>query len=275
MRLTSLNQLIRKRETIDGFWHLGNNHELEYKRRGPNEEVVLSGPLIAAESDALVFRVVEKSDAGVTTSRLFQLKGRWEADGRNRLTFLASRGSGRVDRLTFEAGWELDENQQILCRWQEGALTFQGQWQIDRRRQLVYLLDLEQNSGFRFRGAFQSPSVQAKQGEIRYQLGVEVEGKRRVQIVTLFGKWKVSRDLALEFEIVPPAGRKYSLSFGASYAVTSSGSISAHLTVREGDPIGLEVLFTQDFLKGDGEGFLRLRKSLEETAVEAGLRLKW
>ncbi len=285
MRLTRLNQLILADETVDGVWRLTKSHQLEYRKRGAGQEAVLTGALIAAEPEALVFRVAQREESGRIINQLFSLRGRWEADSRNRLNFLVERDKGRSDRLTFQGGWEVTADHEILYRYKlpflggsrlaESALIFRGQWDFIAGRRLVYLLDLSGDSTFRFRGAFQTPSVLAKEGQIRYQVGVEVEGKRRVQTVTFFGKWKLSRDLAVEFELASAGKRKQAILFGASWSVVRSGTVSARLSTRKGQPMGLEVIFSREFLRNGGQVFVRLWKFSEETALEAGIRTPW
>ena len=285
VRLTELNQLIRGREIVDGVWTLTGGHEIEYRRQNGEQEVLLSGNLVAAEETGLVIQVRERSTEQEVISRTLTLRGRWEADSQNRLTFLVERQSDRNDRLTLAGGWEVGGSNEILYRFsrinletkqqETHTLTFRGHWDLDGSRRLTYLLDEASDSSFRFRGTFQSPSILAKEGAIRYQIGVELAGRRRLQTVTLFGKWKLSRDLSVEFEIPYGDRSTRALTFGAAYAFDSQSTIAAQLTTRRGEPLGVEVVFTREFLKGQGEAFVRLRKSLEESAVEGGFRFRW
>ncbi len=275
IRLTKLNQLIQNRETMEGVWQITKRHELQYRRRGGSQEIVLKGDLVAAEPTSLVGLFKEESEEGEVTSRLLSLSGRWQADSRNRLNFLVEREQGLNDRLVLQGSWELNEANEILYRYQPDlqTLRFQGHWDLGDSKWLTYVLDESSDSTFRFRGTFQTPSILAKEGQIRYQVGVEVEGKKRFNIVTLFGTWKLSRDLALDFEMAVGGVSSRTIRFGATYEIDSEDAISARLTTREGQPLGVEVIFTRDVMKG--QAFVRLVKSLEETAVEGGFRFRW
>lgn len=286
VRLNRLNQLVAGgQRVVDGTWRLTRDHELQYRRRGGREEVVLSGPLVGAERQGLSFRVEADSRDGDLVGKTLQLRGRWQADAENRLTFLAERRSGGPDALRLEGGWQIGPSQEILYRFEREdlkrkrresrLLRFAGYWDIDEDRRLAYVLDRTSDSGFRFRGAFQTPSILAKEGAIRYQLGAEVDGGRRARTVTLFGKWKLSRRLELSFEVPYSGGRVRGIDFGAELGLDDKGNIACRLTTRHGEPLGVEVLFTRSFFKGDGELFARLRRSAEETSVEAGARLRW
>lgn len=285
IRLTKLNQLILGRETVDGVWKLTPSHELQYRRRSREEEIVLKGQLLKAEAGGLTFRASELTFAGEVIQQSLTLQGRWEASSGNQLSFLVDREEGNVDRLTLEGAWTLNENQEILYRFQQpgsgagseeaGLLRFQGYWDIAEGKRLIYVLDRESDSAFRFRGAFQTPSILSKKGAIHYQIGIELEGKSELRTVTLFGQWKLSRDLSLSFEIPSRDGSVRGILFKVVYAINDQNTISGELLTREGEPLGVEVIVTREFLKGNGQAFARLRRSLEETVVEGGMRFKW
>ena len=285
MRLTTLNDLLHAGERIDGVWTLTPRHELRYRRRGPEAAVVLAGALVGTEPRGLTFHVTGESLSEELVGRTLTLRGRWQADARNRLTFLVERARGRSDRLTLRGGWALGPRQELRYQYQQdgpGArrdrvhtLTFAGAWALTAGRQLTYVMDAASDSTFRFRGAFQTPSVLAKTGELRYQLGVEAAGRRRVQTLTVFGVWRLSRTLGVTFEIPCADGRVGTLRFGASYRVGARGTVTAALTARDGRPLGLEVVFTREFWRGQGALFVRLRRAFAETGVEGGVRIRW
>ena len=286
MRLNRLNQLVGPDgASVDGTWRLARGNELQYRRLGDREEVVVSGPLVGAGPNGLSFRVEADSLEGDRVGETLELRGRWQADPENRLTFLAERRAGKTDVLKLEGGWEIGPSQQILYRFEREELgrksrtarllRFSGYWDLDEEKRLTYVLDKGSGSEFRFRGAFQTHSVLAKTGAIRWQLGAELDGRRPARTVTLFGKWKLSRRLDLSFEVPYSGGRVRGIDFGAELGLDSRGNLACRLLTRRGEPLGLEVLLTRSFFRGDGELFARLRRSAEETAVEAGVRVRW
>lgn len=286
MRLTALNDLVQAGERLDGTWELTPRHTVRYRRRGSEETAALTGDLVGTEATGLTFQVTDQQVAQDLVGRSLTLRGRWQADARNRLTFLVEREGGRHDRLTLRGGWELGPHHEIRYRYtgrppapgrhpSEQVLTWAGAWELTARRQLTCVLDVAGDSRFRFRGTLQTPVILAKTGELRYQLGVEAAGRRRLQTLTFFGTWRVSRKLEVTFEIPYTDGRVGTMTFGASYAVGPGGRVTAALTARNGRPLGVEVVFTQAFWQGDGELFVRLRRALEETAVEGGVRVRW
>jgi len=285
LRLDRLNRLVRDGRALEGRWKLTPRHELQYRRAGAGEELVASGELVSAEPLGLTFRFEKESREEDTRRRELQLKGRWQADARNRLSFLVEREQGKTDTLTLEGGWEVGPGNEIQYRFERTQLKrsarslhrlrFEGTWEVGEDRRLAYVLEAGSNSAFRFRGAFQTDSIRRKEGALRYQVGAEAEGREGLQTITLFGKWKLSRDLSLEFEVPYSGGLRRTIKFGAVYAWDSRTSVSARLAAPGGGPLGMELSLHREFLQGRGETFVRLRRSLEETAAEAGARVRW
>ncbi len=285
MKISRLNDLIEEGKTTKGKWELTPNHELQYKSKDQNEEYKLTGTLIAVEPGALVFSVTERqTDQKIVTS-IHKLGGSWKLNPKNQITFEVEKEQGRNDVLTFKGTWKVNDNHEIVYTYEKTQLkrktkesqelVFKGYWDITDKNRLTYLLGGDSSSAFRFRGAFQTQSILAKKGEIRYQVGVEVVGKHKIQTIALFGKWKLSRDLSLDFEIEYANGRKKTITFGGDYAFNDTTQISVNLKSRAGQPLGIELIFTKDIFGKDGQAFVRLQKSLEESRVEAGVRLKW
>ena len=251
---------------------------------------------------------------------LVKLSGKWELDSKNRITFsigksfaiAQDRGSlGKArepGKLTFQGAWEINDNFQVTYAFStqqvlEGKgkkrrrvtkvlqeLVFEGEWDISDKHCLTYLIGVDSESSFRFRGTFETSSILAKKGEIRYQAGIEYKTsrgakKRLTQTITFFGKWKLSDDLALFFELERADGKRSEFRVGTEFNLKKlqgpgirrllPDEISVDLTSKEGDPLGVEVVLTKDLFDGNARTFVRFRESLKETAVEAGVRIPW
>jgi hypothetical protein len=295
----TLNDLERKGKRIKGRWKLDDRHRLTYESEDSKlegkrtEEYELETSLVAAESEALVVSVTQKQENGNVVTSLARLTGTWRANEKNELEFEVERQSGKNDALTFTGSWKVGKNHEIIYGYRVRSgkkssklqtLTFKGYWDLTEKSRLTYLIEGDTESAFRFRGTFQTPGILAKEGELRYQLGVEVEGKLRTtaksragsrKTITLFGKWKLSTTLELSFEIEYAGGEKREIRFGAEYALTKDLRVAAKLIDKSGDPLGIEVILTKDFLKTHAQAFVRLRKTLRESAVEAGVSIPW
>lgn len=284
----TLNELRKRGRVIKGRWELGPGRALRYRRDEDSrlEDLEFETALIAADPEALVLAVSEKRKHGKTATRTARLSGKWKANKRNEIEFEVERESGKKNVLTFTGSWKVGPSNEIIYTWRRtsgkrktavlNTLTFKGAWALSDDLQLTYTLQGADDETFRFTGAFQTKSIFAKKGEIRYQLGAVAAGRRgRARTLTLFGKWKLSNKLALVFELEGEARKKSELRFGADYAMTEDTQISARLTGKQGEPLGVEVVFTREFWKGDAQAFVRLKKSLSESAVEAGVTLNW
>ncbi|HTL71558.1 MAG TPA: hypothetical protein VL404_09745 [Candidatus Eisenbacteria bacterium] len=260
---------------FSGRWPLKRAGEIALGRAGLDETASLNVRLIAAEPDALVLGVAQAQAGQRVVARTARVSGKWRVDSRNRLLFFAEKGKGRGRTVSFGAGWELDGANEITIEAGRGErVTLRGRWELDGPRTLVYSLE-GGSAELRFRGAFQTKSILAKDGEIRWQLGAETAARRGGRSIGLFGKWKLRRDLGLDFEWERGARGAARLSFGASYNVGDRRGLAVGLVSRRGEPLGTEVVFTRDFERRSGGLFARLEKNAREALVEGGVSLKW
>ncbi len=284
-RITRLNELERKGKRVKGQWKLDPRHRLTYQAEDGKEQFKLDASLVAAEPDALVVSVTEKQKDGKVVTSIAKLAGAWRANEKNQIEFEVERESGKNDVLTFRGEWKVGESNEIVYTYRKEylrrktinleILTFKGWWDITEKNRLTYLVEGSSDNAFRFRGAFQTPSILAKGGEIRYQLGSEAAGGAKLHTITLFGKWKLSNKLELDFEIEYADGRKREIRFGAEYALTQDLTVTAELLNRKGEPLGVEAVLTREFLHGEAKAFVRLKKTLAESAIEAGVTIPW
>ncbi len=285
MRLTNLNELIEDGKKLKGKWRLGKDGELQYRSTEEDEEIKLKAPLVAAEPGALVVSMTDYQSDRRSTTHLAKLTGAWKADAKNRLVFEAERESGKKDELTFQGLWELNENQQAVYRLKRTALktrqklsrelVFSGFWELSGKNRLTYRFYGNDASAFSLRGAFQTKSILAKKGEIRYQLGAEVSRTLRTRSLTFFGRWVVSKDFGLSFELENTGKRPAILTFSGDVRLNEKNQVSTQLKTQNGRPLGVELILTREIFGTDGSAFLRLKKSLEESRVEAGVALRW
>ncbi len=284
MKISKLSDIFQG-DKIKGHWELAPTQGLQYKAEGKDEEIKFKGSLVAAEPDALVVSYTERQSNQKTVTRIFKLAGTWSVDSKNRIAFEVEKETGKNDVLTFKGIWKVDDTHQIVYSCQEANLKtkskevqeilFKGYWDISEKNRLAYYVGGDTNNMFRLKGAFQTKSILAKKGEIKYQVGVEVSGKRKIQTITLFGKWIVSRDLNLSFEIEYEDGKKKAIVFGGEYALGQDSTIQIDLRAKDGKPLGITIILTKDIFGKDGQAFIRLQKTVEESRVEAGMKFKW
>lgn len=280
-----LNKLLEGRESVKGRWAFGKHHEVEYRADGGDEEVRLKAAIVDVEPGALILSFIENRSLRRTTARILKLTGRWQVNPANQITFEVERQNADYDVLTFRGRWQAGKSQELVYSYRQTALktktkvlktlVFKGYWDLSEENRLTYLIGGDSESSLRFRGALQTKSILAKDGRIRYQAGVELAGCNRVQEIILFGKWKVSRQFALSFEMEYGAGQKRAIRFGGEWNLDERNQLRIQLMTTGGEPIGAELVFTREFMKGEGGLFLRLAKSLEDSRLEAGVRMPW
>ena len=285
MKLTRLNELIRDGKTVRGRWKTGKEGVISYEALDKREKISFSGSLIGADPEGLVLAVEETREDQKKLLSTVKLSGRWSADGKNRPKFEVEKAKGRRDTLTFKGSWDLNDAHQLVYTQEITRLktktkvrrevVFQGFWDISEKNRLTYLVGGDTDSAIRFRGSFQTKSILAKKGEIRYQLGAAAAGHGRPKTVTLFGKWKMSDRWGLSFEVEYEKGKKHAILFGTESRIGPNSSVEVTLKNRQGERLGAEVLFTRDILKKSGEAFLRLARSAEESRAETGVRFRW
>ncbi|MBI4431914.1 MAG: hypothetical protein HY592_00305 [Candidatus Omnitrophica bacterium] len=239
-----------------GRWKIGPNHEIRYHSEGKEEEFTLKGPLIGAEPNALLLALTEKQSDQKSVTSILKLIGQWRLDGKNRIVFETETANGKKDVLTFRGAWTVGDKNELIYTYEQTDLktkrkilrdlVFNGHWDISEKNRLTYWLGADSASAFRFRGAFQTKTILAKKGVIRYQAGLEVKGRRSVREIALFGKWKVSRDWGLSFEIEYPRGRKHAIIFGSEYTFGKGERLAVSLKSRAGEPLGFELIFTKE-----------------------------
>lgn len=286
MRVNRLNQLIENSEVIEGRWDLSSENEIVYRASKKGDgQARLKAALIAAEPGFLVLGVTQKKRKGRVETSLVKLSGVWRANEKNQLTFEVEKAFGLRDILTFKGAWKINKTHTIAYTWKRtelktkiksvSELVLTGHWDVTEKNRLTYYVGGDSSQALRFRGTFQSPSLLAKTGEMRYQLGVEARGRTRFQTLVLSGVWKFSRKLELFFEIDYGRGLRRKINFGGMVLMRPDAKIEVLLTAQNEEPLGVELVFTKDFFSGNTQLFLRLQKKARESAAEAGLTLKW
>lgn len=279
----------RRAVALDGTWALTRQQGLALTlhegRARQRQTLFLKGAVVGASASTLTFALRRGETGEASTTQRLILSGRWAADARNRLTFLAEKADGSEDRLTLQGGWELGRRHELAYRFRqrttrsgargERALIFDGHWDLSQRDRLVYRLTGSSDSAFEFKASLQSPSLLARDGRIVYQVGVGVaSGRTETKRVAFFGTWKLERDLSVSFEIPYADGRREALRLQGTYALTKRNQIAVQLSDRRGQPLGLTVVFTQRVAQ-DASLFVRLRRQGQELEALGGVRVQF
>ncbi|MFH1245843.1 MAG: hypothetical protein V1662_05085 [Candidatus Omnitrophota bacterium] len=274
---------------FQGEWGLDANHDLrlvltQSETQPGGGELKIHGKIMDVSGSALVFQTRCKKSPREDVLSLLHLSGCWQATPANQLRFLISRGEKR-DVLQFSSRWQVNERHRVTYTYQkkdlirqssvEEELVFQGYWQISARDKLVYMMDIKNGSFFEFRAQMESPSLDGKEGEIRYRLGAGIKGTGGEQIISLFGRWKIGRQHSVFFEIDYGEKQIQAISFGAVVGMDKAGQFVFELQDKAGQPLGVSLTFQRDFFSGNAQALARVARIERALRVEAGIKIKW
>ncbi len=279
---------------FEGKWRLNLNHDLildlEDKQRFGPKGLVLNGKIIRSQSNCLIFQLKSKTATAKEKISFLKLKGFWQVDKYNRITFEVSKKKN-PDVLTLKGTWALNKNQQIVYAYRKTGLKtknktvhfveFSGFWQINEKGRLKYILSRDEKSVFDFRVQAESLNLYPKKGEMKYRLGAGVRkgkgrGSYREKVILLYGEWKFSRRGGLSFEMDYGQKRFRRICFSAQINLSSKEKILFTLLGRDKKPLGLNVTFKKEmFSKRDFTYLLRLKKEDKDREISAGLTLKF
>ena len=274
---------------LKGEWSLTDNHELRFtldklSRQTLGDQITLQGEILDVHENSLLFALTTTTKENTQSTYVVNLGGWWKADENNRLSFYIKKEEGRYDILTFNGVWEINKNHQIIYQYEKAqlirkkrqthTLTLKGYWDIKDKARVSYVLSKGTGSVFDFKtsaGIF-------KEGYIEYELGIGLTNRTEPikKTVALFGRWNLKRDVGLIFEIEYENKKMKQIVFGADARLTDKDTISFKLKDElKNKNIGASLELSHKILKGDGEAFLRVLASRNESAIYAGAAWRW
>ncbi|MCD5390850.1 hypothetical protein LR007_03185, partial [candidate division NPL-UPA2 bacterium] len=225
-----------------GKWSLTPEHNLKFtlhksRTQRLGDRLILKGNILSARGHELLFSMIAGDSHNRRLVRIVKLAGHWQADSSNHLKFLVQRYRQKPDALLFKGAWEVGKHYEIIYSQKktqlkrrtriEKKLALKGIWLISSRRQLRFLVEGDDSSVFDFKAMLETPIIHAKKGEVRYRVGISISAKREViRKITFLGKWRINRDLSLDFEIRYRPGKTHRSHFNPTSALRqfSSGS---------------------------------------------------
>lgn len=273
---------VSQRISLRGVWSLTKDHLLRYSFLDiAGAELSLKGYIEAVTKDSVVFKPYDiLMPADIKT---IVLRGRWQADRYNRLTFLVQKHQSIFDTLTFSGIWESRRNSLVYSyrsqslkarkKKESHTVSFDGFWETVGGCCIRYMLDVQNNSFFSFKAQLEKPVVDAAKGVLRYRLGVGAAGFKRAQTVLLYGTWRLGRGGSLSFHMEYKEGELCRLDFQTRLHLNEKDSLIFELKDLQGKDIGFMVMFSRAFLQKHAEWFVRLSGSSGEQRVDGGLNL--
>jgi len=272
---------------LNGQWSLTKDHKLcltlNKRGRGVSDQLTFESQILDVKKNSIVFAITTRSKNNITKTYILDLKGKWQADKNNRLTFGVKREGGKHNLLTFDGKWETNKNHQLIYKYVTGklvrkekqlrTLTFKGHWEINDKTHITYLVGHRSDSVLKFKtgvGIFKDKSIS-------YEVGVGLsKGKVPVkQTVTLYGNWKIKGRGKLVFEVEYEKGKLYAISFNAEAKLTDKNSVKFKLKNELNQNLGAQIELIRSILKGNGEVFIRFLGSRKEKTVLIGAGVRW
>ena len=269
---------------LSGRWSLDKKHNLVLTLNKKHNQIVkdrltLKAQIINAKADKLEFLISAKDQKGRPHLYTLALNGSWQADKYNRLTFSAKRTKDPYEQLTLKGTWEVNQKNQIIYTYTKASLkqskknthtiTFNGFWQIYKKNRLTYVLNSQTGSGFDFKISL----GKAEKYGLEYEIGIGVRPKKKR--ISLFGRWKVFRNLGLTFEMPAENGKIERLIFGARLKLNNNSYLEAKLKNSSGKDLGISLKLSKTILKGIGEIYLEALKEGKVISLVAGAGLRW
>ncbi len=272
-----------------GTWQLDKNHNLILKtqktKNYPKSSLTLYGKIEKVNSDYLFFRIKKSSFSNLSQKHLITLRGRWQADKFNRLTFEVKKKE-KPDALRFKNIWQINKTNKITYVYEKTSLItkkkteqfiqFDGFWQLVNKNKICYRLKKANKSQFEFKAYLQTANVYPKKGAIKYRVGVGFGKKRKEKTISLYGSWKFSRKLGLFFEVNYRNGKIKRYKFSAMLNLSEKDKVIFNLLDSKGRPLGIKVVYKRKLFKQkDIEFFTELSKKGKNYTTKSGLRLSF
>ena len=280
-----LKQRLDSQIRLEGSWKLTPEHDLELTLNESKEKLVLNGRLISCDTDSFVFEIATRESQSTSQISILRLTGSWQNDEKNRLVFTVQKNR-TPDTLTLESAWHVDAHNRIVYTFSKtdlkrkqnirNSILFEGHWQLTGPHQLTYLLERSLHSGFRFRAQLESPTIRAQKGVLKYRIGAGLEesGLQHAKTITLYGAWRFSNALTLDFDISYTKGKIKGLGLNARYAYTRKDSVAFGLNETRNTPLTYTITFTHRFLKKlDAHVYAILTRSKAASGFKAGIEI--
>jgi len=274
---------------LKGSWSLTETHDLKFtvnkwEKETFGNKMTLLGKIIDVKKNSILFSLTTQKKHKTQSVYILKLNGSWQADKDNRITFKVKKERGRHDILTFNGIWELNRNHQIIYRYERAhlirksrtirTLTFKGHWDIRKRDRISYVIDIKSGSVFSFKTKYGIFS----DNYIKYTVGIRLSARKTQnrRTITLFGEWKVKRNIGLIFEISSRDKKFKSITFGAKAILASKNKVLFKLKNNIGtSDLGVNLKLSRAILQKNGEAFLQILRAKNEKAILLGTGFRW
>jgi len=269
---------------LRGKWALNDEHNLvltldKWGNQIAGNKLTVESEIIDAKGDEIAFSVTSKDSENNTHIYIVKFGGRWQADEHNRLMFNVEKEAGATDKITLRGAWEVNKQNELIYTYEKSApgrkekitktITLKGYWDIAGKHRILYVFNKEIGSEFDFKVSVGKPAARG----LEYELGVGAAPSQKT--ITLFGEWKVNKNLGLLFEMPYAEGKIQSIVFGGWGKLNKDYRLDLRLQNKAGEDLGIDVKLSRRILEGQGEAFIRALRSQREVSIVAGVGFRW
>ena len=266
----SQNENFPNQLKLKGKWSLTRSHDLSFTldkeaRKTFGDKITLHGKILDVRKNSLLFAITTKTKENTRTTYVLNLSGAWKADKKNRLSFHVRREKDRRDILTFKGAWEINENHEIVYRYEKAllirkkrkthTLIFKGHWDIKKRLRISYVLNRNTDSAFNFT----TRAGILKKRYIKYEIGIGLENKAKPlkRTVILFGRWRIKKASWLTFDVEYENKKIHGITFGTEARLTDKDTVCFRLkNDMKNKDIGVSVKLSRKIPGGKGTAFV-------------------
>jgi len=269
-----------------GTWSLTKDHDLKltlnkWRRQTIGDEITLQGEIIHVDAYSLAFAVTQRTEAGAYITNILRLRGWWQADRDNRITFRVAKGQGRSDELVFGGIWEVKRRHRLAYTYKRyrtarglkrHTVKFRGYWRMMRRNVLTYQMAYGNAAAFNFRVG----TGIVRRNNITFDVGIgrSKRGRPSRKSVVLYGNWRIVKGSWLFFDIEYDKGVIRAMKFGAYATIFGNNKIRFVLKNEAGKNLGITFTLSKRFL-GNGKTFMKFLYGKKEKAVYIGAGFEW
>lgn len=202
---------------FSGKYSLDKKHNLIYtldkwSNQCEGNRIRLKTKLMDAGKNEIMF-LVQSRDPSKGKRRIYtmKLRGKWQADKNNRLTFTVDK---QGDKLILSNAWQINKNNEIVYRYgrQPETVALKGKWEIKDKYRLGYVLDKRLDSGFDFRASLGQIVPKKKKTYLRFDVIINASKRKRIKRKIVFcGTCKLAKDKKILLEFSPHKGKRLSL----------------------------------------------------------------
>ena len=118
---------VLEKTVLEGEWSLTEDYDLSFRASVSDsvfsgQTFIMTGRVESVSENSLSFRVRTSNPELSIKSSSLNLKGVWQTDKNNRLTFLVSKTGSTGNVLTFQGAWQVNKNNEIILKYKKTDL---------------------------------------------------------------------------------------------------------------------------------------------------------